>query len=83
MDKVPALRDCTLQLGDKTVTHTHKEDRGEAPWRSTGVSGTVIPQGSRGAEAFDVGCDNGQVEAQAGGHRKAQEREMQGAGESV
>ena len=47
------------------------------------MSGTVIPQGSRGAEAFDVGRDNGQVEAQAGGHRKAQEREMQGAGESV
>lgn len=45
------------------LSHTKKEDRGEAPRRSTGVSGMVIPQGSQGAEAVDVGRDNGQVEA--------------------
>lgn len=60
MDKVPALRECTLQLGDKIVTQ--KKGREERPMKIHWGVRDHDTQGSQGAEAFDVGRDNGQVE---------------------
>lgn len=53
------------------------------------MSGMVIPQGSQGAEAFDVGRDNGQVEADWKGRTRQGETQEgtragnEGAGESL